>query len=218
MNTSIELIRLNFEGRWSAEELGQSLLSLSDLYDLRLFLEYLREDYRDWERFYEELRHFPPLRSRWKRKFPVWGPLPWAMGSGYPPTLDDSLLSRLSRLFEPEERLEIRQIRYASPGYSDLAGLGSVIGHIKDFVIKLLERHDSRRKRELDEERAALENDRIRLENARNFVALARDLGYSDTDVRLLMAHVDKKQEPLIQLVERQKLRGVSRPEGSSDE
>jgi len=219
VDTSIQLVRLDLDGRWSADDLGQSLISLSDLYDLRLFLEYVREDHRDWERFYEELMHFPPFRHRWKRRLSGWGPLPWAPGlGGVPPVLDDAQLSRLSRLFEPEERLEVRRISYASPGFSDLAGIGTVIGHVKDFVLKLVERRDSRRQRELNEERAALENDRIRLENARNFVALGRDLGYTETDLRLLVAHVDRKQEPLIRLIDQQKLRGVSTPEATSEE
>lgn len=219
MDTSIQLVRLDLDGRWSADDLGQSLISLSDLYDLRLFLEFLREDHRDWERFYEELMHFPPFRHRWKRRMSSWGPLPWAPGfGGAPPVLDEAQLSRLSRLFEPEERLEVRRISYASPGFTDLAGVGTVVGHIKDFIIKLLERRDSRRQRELNDERAALENDRIRLENARNFVALGRDLGYSETDLRLLAAHVDKKQEPLVRLIDQQKLRGVSTPDATSAE
>jgi hypothetical protein len=137
---------------------------------------------------------------------------------GAPPVLDEAQLSRLSRLFEPEERLEVRRISYASPGFTDLAGVGTVVGHIKDFIIKLIERRDSRRQRELNDERAALENDRIRLENARNFVALGRDLGYSETDLRLLAAHVDKKQEPLVRLIQQQKLRGVSTPDATSAE
>lgn len=219
MDTSIRLVRLNFDGRWSADELGQTLLSLSDLYDLRLFLEYLREDHRDWELFCDELMHFPPFRHRWKRQLSAWRTLPWAPAfGGVPPVIDDAQLSRLSRLFAPEERLEVRRIRYASPGFSDLAGVGVVIGHIKEFILKLVERRDSRRQRELNEERASLENDRIRLENARSFVALGRDLGYSESDLRFLMAHVDRKQEPLIRLIEQQKLQGVSSPESTNGE
>jgi len=140
----------------------------------------------------------------------AWNP----MFGGVPPVLDEAQLSRLFRFLEPEERLEVRRISYASPGFSDLVGIGTVVGHIKEFILKLGERRDSRRHRELDEERAALENDRIRLENARNLVALGRDLGYTEMDLRLLVADVDRKQEPLIRLIEQQKLRGVSTPDG----
>jgi len=45
---------------------------------------------------------------------------------------------------------------------------------------------------------------------------LARDLGYSETDVRLLVAHVDNKQEPLVRLIDQQKLRAVSAPDSSN--
>ena len=168
MDTSIQLLRLEIGGRWSADDFGQSLISLSDLYDLRLLLEFLREDHRDWERFYEEFMHFPPFRGRWRRRLLTSGPLPWIGGfGGVPPVLDDVQLSRLSRLFEPEERLEVRCIEYASPGFTDLAGIGTVVGHLKDLIIKLIERRDSRRRSNLEEERLALENERIRLENVR---------------------------------------------------
>ncbi|MEK6687988.1 MAG: hypothetical protein AABZ01_05940, partial [Gemmatimonadota bacterium] len=123
MNTAIQLFRLELDGRWSAEDLGQAMISISDLYDLRLFLELLRDDHREWERFYDELMHFPPFRHRWKRRMSSLGGMPWAAGFGgaLPPPLDDAQLSRLSRLLEPEERLEVRRITYASPGTSDLA-------------------------------------------------------------------------------------------------
>ncbi len=102
-----------------------------------------------------------------------------------------------------------------APGFADLAGIGTVVGHLKDLIIKLIERRDARRERELGEERAELENEQIRLENARSFVALARDLGYSDTDLRSLAAHVDRKQEPLMHLIEHRKIRAVSSPDAS---
>lgn len=218
MDTSTQLVRLELEGRWSADDLGWVLISLSDLYDLRLFLELLDEDNRAWERILEGLGEAPPLRHRWRR-IRTLGHLQRAQGfGGAPPILDEQQLSQLSRLFEPEERLAVRQIRYASPGFSDLAGIGTVVGHVKDLIVKLIERHDSRRQRELMDDRIALENDRLRLENARRFVALGKELGYSDTELRLLAAYVDKKQEPLIRLIDQGKLRGASTPDASSEE
>jgi hypothetical protein len=211
MDRSVQILRLELEGKWSAEELGQTLISISNLYDLRFFLELLREDQRDWEHFYEELRHFAPFRHRWRERLLYWGPRPWGFGllSPFPPVLDDAQLSRLWQLLDPEERLAVRRINYASPGATDLAGIGTVVGHIKDFILKLIERRDSTRKRQLDEEKAALENDRIRLENARNLVALGRDLGYSESDLRRLVLYVDGKQGTLVPLIEQRKLAGA---------
>ena len=56
----------------------------------------------------------------------------------------------------------------------------------------------------------AIENERMRIENARNFVALGREMGFSDAEIRKLVAHVDDKQEILIKLVDQKKLTGVS--------
>jgi len=112
MERSVQILRLELDGKWSADELGQALISISNLYDLRFLLELLREDQRDWERFYEELTHFPPFRHWWQKRFPYWGPGPWAPGypSSFPPVLDDAQLSQLWQLLEPEERLAVRRI------------------------------------------------------------------------------------------------------------
>jgi hypothetical protein len=50
----------------------------------------------------------------------------------------------------------------------------------------------------------------LRLENARSLVAPARDLGYTEIEVRRLISHVDDKQQFLIQVIDDDKLRGVS--------
>lgn len=212
MDETRQIIRLELDGRWSAEEFGRAILCLSDLYDLRLFLELLREEWRDLDHIYMELMDLRPRSYSWRRRLARWGPLPWVLGlpHGVPPALDEAQLGRLSQLLEPNERLEVRRINYASPGSADLAGLGAVVGHIKDFVLKLIERRDLKRQRDLSDERAELENDRLRLENARQFVGLARDLGYSETEVRRMIAYVDDKQEPLAQLIAHQKLRDIA--------
>lgn len=209
-------MRLGFDGKWSAEELGQALISIADLYNLRLFLEYQREEFLERERAYEELLLPPSVRTRWRRELSFLGPLGRVSSLGFiPQSLDGA---EWARLFVPEERLQIRRISYASPGFSDLAGIGTVVGHLKDFILKLVERRDLRTQRELNDERAALENERMRIENARNFVALGKDLGYSEMELRVLVAYVDRKQEPLVRLADKQKLSSVSTPESSNEE
>lgn len=210
MNRTVEVLRIEMEGRWYAEELGSAACAISDLYDLRFVLELMSEDQRDWEHFFDEAMHFPPFRRQWKRKLMrqqlMLGPfLP--LSSAH---FDVSQLSRLCEYLEPDERLEVRRLNYASPGVSDLAGIGVIVGHVKDFVFKLIDRHDTRRLRELNDERTAVEIERLRIENARSFVALGRELGFSESEMRKLAAHVDDKQEVLIRLVNQKKLTGVS--------
>jgi len=210
MDRSVQVLRLEMQGRWYAAELGSVACAISDLYDLRFVLELMSEDQRDWEHFFDEVIHFPPFRRQWKRKLMrqqlMLGPfLPLSSVR-----FDVSRLSRLSEYLEPDERLEVRRLDYASPGASDLAGIGVIVGHVKDFVFKLIDRRDTRRQRELNDERTAVEIERMRIENARNFVALGRDLGFSEAEMRKLATHVDDKQEVLIKLVDQKKLTGVS--------
>jgi hypothetical protein len=179
---------------------------------IRPFLELLSDEWRALDRYYDELLHRLPLPSRRRRRFLSLGPYPWEFGGfgASLPTLDEAHLARISQVLEPDERLHVRRVSYASPGSIDLVSIGVVVGHIKDFMIKLIERHDSKRHRELSDEREELDNDRLRLENARTFVALARDLGYTEVEVRRLVAHVDDKQQFLVQVIDDDKLRGVS--------
>ena len=116
MDETRQIIRLDFDGRWSAEELGRAFLCLSELYDLRLFLELLSEEAREIDRLYFELMELQPRSYPWRRRFARWGAVPWAFGlpGGLPPVWDEAQLARLSQLLEPEERLEVRRINYAS--------------------------------------------------------------------------------------------------------
>ncbi len=80
----------------------------------------------------------------------------------------------IGRLLGPDERLEIRRLDYASPGVSDLAGIGLIVGHVKDFVHKLIDRRDTQRQRDLKDEKLAVEIEHMRIENARNFGSWTR--------------------------------------------
>jgi hypothetical protein len=219
MDESREYMRLELDGNWSAEEMGHALLCLSELYNLRLFLELLREETHDYERYYFEVIG-PGRRWGWRKRLSPrgFGPLAFGFPPGLPAIWNEREFVNLRELIRPEEGLDIRRIRYASPGSADLVGIGAVVGHVKEFVLRLIERRDFRRQRELSDEKAELENERIRVENARSFVALAREVGYSDSEFRQIVALVDGRQEPLARLIEHQKLRSVSTPDASDHE
>lgn len=197
-------------GRWSAHEFGQAFSAISDLYDLRFVLEVMRDEQREWENFYEEFFHFGPLRKQWKLRARSRQIFPGLYFPNQSVQLDTSRLDLLHEFLEPSERLEVRKLSYASPGVSDLAGVGTIIGHLKDFVLKLIERRDAKRQRDMNVEKTAVEIEAMRIENARNFVALGRDLGFSKLEMRKLISHADDKQEVLINLIEQKKLTGVS--------
>lgn len=222
MDRSREFMRLEIEGRWSAEEFGRCFFALAQLYNLRMYLELLREEAHDLERLYFRFFEFGPRsdspRSRRIARLLRNGLGPWAIGTRtILPFWHDEQIERLSDLIEPDERLDVRQVSYASPGAADLGGIGAVIGHLKEFILALIERRDSKRHRDLMDDRAEIENERMRIENAKQFVALARDLGYSETEARQVTLAVDRRQETLIQLIDQRKITGVSTPHNLSE-
>jgi hypothetical protein len=221
MDETVRLMRLEIEGRWSAQELGQVLLSITDLYNLRLVLEVLKDDWRDLDEMWHEMLHFPPFRRRWKRR---GGSIPPPfLFNAYPwtPTIpaDSAELLRLAQIVYPSEVLEVRRVRYESPGITDIAGIGIIVGHVKDFIVRIIEHRSQRRQRDLDNARREAEVAAMRIENARNLVALAEQCGYDRSELRKLVGFVDTKQEVIIQVVDHSKLTGatlVERDESSS--
>ncbi len=207
MNESTEVLRIEIDGRWSVSEMSRSLAHLEDLYNLRLVLEVMHEEWRDWEEFYMEFRHFPPFRKSMKRRMlnPILFTYPFSPVPTIPLVPEE--LSRLSRLVYPNEQFQVQRIEYASPGLKDLVGLGEITGHVKDFIIALLDRWLNRRQRKLENDERVLRNDQLRIENARQFVQLAREVGYSDQELRTLIRWVDDRQETFIHLIEEGKIK-----------
>ncbi len=222
MNESVSVMRLEVDGRWSAREFGHLLLDITDLYNLRLVLEALREDWRDLDETWHEFLDFPPLRRRWRKR---GGPIPPALLFGtYPwtPSLptDSTDLVRLAAVVYPEQTLEVRRLRYESPGIADVAGIGVIVGHVKDFILQIIEHRSRRRQRDIENTRAEAEVTAMRIENARKLVSLAEQCGYDRTELRKLIGFVDERQELVIELVDKAKLTSVrllDRDESSSD-
>lgn len=65
----------------------------------------------------------------------------------------------------------------------DCAGLGEVFGHIKELILFFL----NHRSRSLDNEKKSLQNERLGLENAAMLAELAKRLGCSEQETRLLI-------------------------------
>src|SRR5581483_4015272 len=118
-------------------------------------------------------------------------------------------LIRISNFLYPQEKLEVQRIQYGSEGFKDLAGIGEIVGHIKDFILKLIEHKSAKRQRELENEEKEIRNQQLRIENARSFVALAKECGYSEPEIRSLVHFVDDRQQTLVDLIDTDKIRSV---------
>jgi len=209
MREKIEILRLGIDGRWAAEEMGRSLLHIQDLYNLRLIIQVIYEDWRDLERLYDELMHFPSFRRGKRRRliYPALFSNPYQIPPAIPLVSQD--LIRISNFLYPQEKLEVQRIQYGSEGFKDLAGIGEIVGHIKDFILKLIEHKSAKRQRELENEEKEIRNQQLRIENARSFVALAKECGYSEPEIRSLVHFVDDRQQTLVDLIDTDKIRSV---------
>ena len=93
---SVEIMRVEIGGRWSCRDFSDFCLAIEDLYNLRLLIQVMTEDWQDWERVWFEMREFPPLRSWMKRRllFPEF--VHPYLGRNQTIPLDTDALGRLS--------------------------------------------------------------------------------------------------------------------------
>ncbi|HVT39611.1 MAG TPA: hypothetical protein VHE78_11240 [Gemmatimonadaceae bacterium] len=202
MNEERQVLRVGIDGAWKAGEFAASLNALDRLYTLRFALAVESEELRELRDFYMDAP-FPPFPGsiralrRWARLAP-----PSLLRPERAPLLGRERPATLaSELLEPGERLVVQRVLYGSPGIKDLAGIGEIIGHVKDLLVRLIEHWSTRRQRSLENEHRELENQQLQVEIAKQFVGLAQGLGYTKKEMRQLVATIVQEQRPLVHLV-----------------
>lgn len=200
MDEEQRILRIGIDDRWEASEFAASLNALDRLYCLRLGLTLEMEELRELREFYFDAP-FPIRHSlRYLRRLTKQSPALLYGDRG--PLVSRGRVSPLAlEQLEPEERLVVRRVLYGSPGIKDLAGIGEIIGHVKDLLIRLIEYWSTRRQRKLENERRELENKQLQVEVAKQFVGLAQELGYTKREMRQLVVAVVNEQRPLVQLI-----------------
>jgi hypothetical protein len=216
MKQEKQVLRIEIDGHWEAGEFAASFNALNRLYALRLGLALELEEFQELEAFDPRVVIYSgQIRFQSAR---VWRRILNAKESGIQ---RDSLVSgsrvsaRISELIEPKERLTVRRITYGSPGFKDLAGLGEIIGHLKDFLLRLIEHHDAKDKRALDNEQQRLTNEQLKIEIAKGYIEIAQELGYTKRETRQLVAAVMYEQKPLIKLIAARKITSASAEDDS---
>jgi hypothetical protein len=182
MDSARLVIRLEMQGSWTAEDAGICFTNMSKLYEIGLFVALLNED----------------------KSFAMHYKIPY----------DHIGIDKKFELFasgiSASKKLTVGKMRYASPGAIDLVGIGAVVGHLKDFVLKMVERSDLRVERKLNEQRLLLENQRLEIENARQFISLAREVGLSEIELRGIADLTRETGKGISQLIEQGKLTKVA--------
>lgn len=172
---------LSFEinENWYAPEMGTFLLHLNDLYRLYLGLEVIQAD--------EHARnYFREMKANNEQRL----------------SLTKGLVT-ISHKAQRINHLRVIRIQYASPGVQDLAGIGVIVGHIKDLVLRLIDLAASGEERRL-------KNKRLELDNLREQVQLAKELGYTNKEIRNLLGWAKKRQRVIYDLIEDGKIRSVT--------
>jgi hypothetical protein len=213
------ILRVEIDGTWTSEEFSDSLWSIGDIYGLRTVLGIEQQSLKEMEMLYREFLDFPfPFRRLPRRLRAAY----LAHGLPFPPTfsplIDPRDPSSSLKLLEPEEQLYVKRIQFGSPGFTDLAGVGDVAGHIKDFLLKLIDLAVTRRQRQLENEEREARVEKLRIENARELVDLAKDCGYSQVEIRQMVHWVDGRQAKLLPLAEHGKIRGAHLLSGENAE
>ena len=99
--------------------------------------------------------------------------------------------------------LQLKRVQYASPGFIDIAGMGVIVGHIKDFVLRILEMRADGPKRELELQVQQTELQRARIENARALLSVVREAGSLSitSDTSEVLRWIDGRQGYLLDMV-----------------
>jgi hypothetical protein len=199
------VLRIEIQGAWYSCDLAEFFSSISHLYTVQVKLvrdQFCRANWgSEWDREEYKLADWDdplPLHSR-DRFGLVDGPISMkAPKSVYNfVTIGNPHGTPLRYLKDAA----VVAIQYGSPGFADFVGLGKGMEEVRKFLETLIKRRDDARLRAAQDERYELENQRIRIENARAFVALAQDAGVGPEDMVRLLAYVDEQQLPLARLV-----------------
>jgi hypothetical protein len=119
------------------------------------------------------------------------------------PTEEDENSPYLNR------QLMIRKIRMSSPGFTDIAGLGEVVGHIKDFSCELINNYRDRPFRAEALKKEKIDTQMRQIQLMQSYIDLAKSAGFNDSETRKLISKFDEIQDTLITLIEKEKITSV---------
>ena len=217
MDAEKQVLRIGIEGRWEANEFAQSLSALDRLYTLRFGLALEKQELIELRDVFLDAP-FPPFsRSlRYLRHWTRVAPSTLLRSERAALVAGGRITSVSSELLEPDERLVVQRVIYGSPGIKDLAGVGEIVGHLKDLLLRLIDHWSTKQRRSLENRHLELENERLELENrqrqvevAKQFVGLAGELGYTEQERRQLVAAVMHEQQPIVTLISAGKITSV---------
>lgn len=195
-------MRVEIDGQWEAKDFVDFYESVHTLYSAFAVVSIEQESEYEVERLYREfLDFYPPGRMLSRRmRFFLRAQHGVAGGAALVPP---GKFRDADDLLEPHEHLIVRRCEYASPGVTDFAGIGQVLGHVKDIILRCIDVCVSRRERQLKNELLKQERDAKALQNVAERIKVLKSLGYSDSHCRQILAEVSPAVAKLEALAER---------------
>jgi hypothetical protein len=116
---SLQLLRIEIDGVWTASDFAIAFRSLNDLYSIRAVLQFERDALLEIEELEWGFPDMPPSARRiaWHMRRRLTGR---TLVFGIPPVIDVQKPRTAFDLLEPNERLSVRRIRFESPGFKDM--------------------------------------------------------------------------------------------------
>lgn len=175
------VLRIELDGKWSLENMRLFFSYIQDIYNFGLTLELMRNLKEKADIIFDSTDE--------RGRLAILTGSPW--------------------IIPKESSLQIQRIQYGSPGITDIAGLGIIIGHLKDFLIKVIELGVAKEQRKLENQERALNNQRLQIENVQSVIKLAKELGYSKSELKQLHNWVSIRNDGLVALTSEGKIKSV---------
>lgn len=200
-------IRININGKWSNVEFINLLTALQNIYELYIISNEIAK-YDSIDNFYSGNTDKNSLAiTILEKNFMNADVTMIDLKSNKMNIYTDSNSFRLR--FTIEDELTILKLKFSSPGFADLGGLGAAIGHIKELIIRLIDLYENRKIKQLEFEKLQIENDLLKIDKAQKVVSLLREIGYPESKIIKILETEDKSIQTLAQFVDNGKIENV---------
>jgi|GEM_PF-2299487 len=180
------MLRIKIDGNWTAKDFINFYQSIHTLYSILAVIAIEVESADEMERYYLEYLDFYPYKNIQRRmEFFLRNQRTFGIPTPHIPLTQ---FRDADDLLDLSEQLHVRRCTYASPGITDFTGLGTALGHLKDFVLQC------KKSREQEPERLAKvrilqqQEDSLKLDNIAKTIDLLERVGYSKAERRQILA------------------------------
>ena len=195
------ILRIELDRYWNLSQFIKLFSTFQNIYAIHYALKYRN-------RFSEEIVYAASRRIPYVNLTPaldessLYELRDWHHGSIVE---EEFLFSNDSRISNPME-LSVRGISYASPGFTDLVGIGKIVEQLKDFAIEYLKIKEQRRLTDITIEKGRLAIERERYNFSKEKIKDLKSYGLSPKECIRVARTVNNQMRQLDLFVETEKV------------